>query len=74
MTFYRNLPFYGAAFIALGIFFWYFSFKDADWFIDTRKTRALIALVRRKPLRMFYMVMGVLLALLGVGALLLSLG
>jgi hypothetical protein len=68
------MTFYGIVFIGGGIFFWYFSFKDADWFIDTRKARPLIAKIGRKPVRMFYMVLGVMLVLVGILALFISPG
>jgi hypothetical protein len=48
----------GFVFIAVGIFSVFCSIKDYDWFMEHRKARLLVKLLKRNGARIFYTVLG----------------
>lgn len=55
----------GIALLAAGIFCVFCAAKDYDWFMESRKARPLVTLLKRKGARIFYILLGALITVAG---------
>ena len=58
-----------AILICAGVFSFVGAYKNWAWFFESRKARPFVKLLGRKNTRIFYMVLGITIAVIGCGIL-----
>ncbi|MCL2053742.1 MAG: immunity 17 family protein [Oscillospiraceae bacterium] len=54
--------------VLVGVFAIFCSIKDYDWFMESRKARFIVRLLGREGARLFYIILGILIIILSLGA------